>query len=285
MQDSEDAGNRNVLFYATRTGAQSLANLTQTPVQYNTIVMDKTAGWNGVDGWVVPETGTYVVNTFAEFSTSGIGARQVSVGGIPVDYIPIGNASYGSFLTGTYIDEFAKGYTIKINLWQNSGGALNSAASGGSYNYVQISKLASPQTIAASEKVYAEYTTTTPQTIGTSSVIVNYDTKVKDSHGAVTVGASWTFTAPRAGVYTISCQWSGSTTAGGNGTLWSTINAGGRSFIARTPISTGLSQYSKVMTVSIYLEKGQYVHNSAAAQVSTTLQTASGYNWITIISE
>lgn len=50
--------------------------------------------------------------------------------------------------------------------------------------------------------VYAEYETAAAQSIADNTItIVDLATKVKDTHNAVTVGASWAFTCPVPGPY------------------------------------------------------------------------------------
>lgn len=69
-------------------------------------------------------------------------------------------------------------------------------------NTLTITKLSGPSQIAASEKIYVQYKTGAGQSL-TSAGVINFGTKVEDSHGAVTTGASWKFTAPRNDVYYI----------------------------------------------------------------------------------
>lgn len=64
-----------------------------------------------------------------------------------------------------------------------------------------IVRLSGPSQIAASEKVYVHYTTNAGQNITSGlDTLINFEDKVNDSHGAVTIGASWKFTAPKAGI-------------------------------------------------------------------------------------
>ena len=55
----------------------------------------------------------------------------------------------------------------------------------------------------------------------TSATIVNFGNKTFDTHGAVTTGASWKFTAPVSGIYRVSAS-IGSNSGGGwvVGELW-----------------------------------------------------------------
>jgi hypothetical protein len=70
--------------------------------------------------------------------------------------------------------------------------------------YFTATRQSGPATIAASEKIYADYRLTVTQSIpDAASTLVNFNDKIVDSHGAVTVGAAWKFTAPRSDWYTI----------------------------------------------------------------------------------
>jgi hypothetical protein len=61
-----------------------------------------------------------------------------------------------------------------------------------------------PSQIAASEKIKARYIATAGQSIpNASSTIVDFNQKVYDTHGSVTTGGSWKFTAQRYGFLTI----------------------------------------------------------------------------------
>ena len=52
--------------------------------------------------------------------------------------------------------------------------------------------------------VHAEYTTNTAQAMTNNDyTLLDYEDKIIDTHGAVTVGASWKFTAPIPGPYNI----------------------------------------------------------------------------------
>jgi hypothetical protein len=69
---------------------------------------------------------------------------------------------------------------------------------------LSIYRLSGPSQIAATESVNAKYTTAAGQAITNgSTTTINFDTKVWDSHAAVTTGASWKYTAPISGKYRV----------------------------------------------------------------------------------
>lgn len=69
-------------------------------------------------------------------------------------------------------------------------------------NYFSLCRQSGPATIAATETVVASYYATSAESLAVNQNI-NYDTKDIDTHGAVTTGSGWVFTAPVSGLYTI----------------------------------------------------------------------------------
>jgi hypothetical protein len=145
--------------------------------------------------------------------------------------------------------------------------------------------------VAASEKVYAEYITASGQSIPPSSyTIVDYNSKLEDSHNAVTTGASWKFTAPRAGIYQLNLlnlfdlkAW----TAGEYITALIHKNGSSYKYIQDFGILSSSATYYQVRgSAGIKLNAGDYIdirfwHNSATA---SALIATSTLNWITISS-
>jgi hypothetical protein len=77
--------------------------------------------------------------------------------------------------------------------------ATNTAGNWSSVDAISLDR----ETISRLEPVKVLYTSAATGSI--SGAIVDYATKVDDTHGAVTTGASWAFVAPRAGVYKFAC--------------------------------------------------------------------------------
>lgn len=98
---------------------------------------------------------------------------------------------------------------IDVRLNQASGGAI--ALDGTSTNNtISIHRLSGPSSIAATETVAARYevggsTANASITAGATEVI-DFESRIFDTHGAVTVGASWKFTAPMSGKYRVSAM-------------------------------------------------------------------------------
>jgi len=94
-----------------------------------------------------------------------------------------------------------------------------SYAQGSNRNFsatVSFERLSGPATVAATDSVYAFYNSAAGQSIANAATaIVDFGTKVSDSHGAVTTGGSWKFTAPVSGTYQV-----GSNVRFANGLAW-----------------------------------------------------------------
>lgn len=100
-----------------------------------------------------------------------------------------------------------KGDTLRVTFSESLPTVnLDTAARG---NRFSIAKVQGPSAIAANELVAAIYESNTGQTINTAGEIFDAEDKIKDTHSAVTTGASWKFTAPVSGTYNVSAaiQW------------------------------------------------------------------------------
>jgi hypothetical protein len=105
-----------------------------------------------------------------------------------------------------------------LELWAAQDSASSKTTSAGTgVTYLHICRISGPSAIAATESVNASYGTAAAQSIPTATTtIVDFGTKNFDSHGSVTTGASWKFTAQTSGTYLINGVISysiGSTTA------------------------------------------------------------------------
>jgi len=69
----------------------------------------------------------------------------------------------------------------------------------------ELERISGPAQIAASESISASYSSNASQSINSASTtIIDFEDKQWDSHNAVTTGASWKFTAPISGIYSVS---------------------------------------------------------------------------------
>jgi hypothetical protein len=70
------------------------------------------------------------------------------------------------------------------------------------FTAIHFDRLSGPVAIAASEQIAARYTSNVAQGL-TSPFLLDFATRDYDTHGAVTTGASWKFTAPAPGRYRV----------------------------------------------------------------------------------
>lgn len=146
-------------------------------------------------------------------------------------------------------------------------------------DFISIHKLQSPQSIGTSEKLCARYTSVSGQVLNTGDII-NFETKDFDTHGAVTVGANWKFTAQEYGIYEVNAQYltqNNSTVSAipavyKNGVLYM-INYG------NSPV--GILGCTSIITL-IELNKGDYIDIRHANATADSLSTTVGVNQISI---
>lgn len=88
-------------------------------------------------------------------------------------------------------------------------------------SWVTFKRLSGPSAIAANELVAAKYSSNVTQSVPDSTVtIIDFATATFDTHGSVTTGGSWKFTAPAAGKYAVNAVCSFATNATSNRELY-----------------------------------------------------------------
>ncbi|UOF83102.1 caprin-2 domain protein [Caudoviricetes sp.] len=195
MSDSTDT--RVVALHYTNNGGTVITGDT-TNIDWTTKVQDTHSAWSGTV-FTAPVAGFYVVEGAIQYTTNTAGNVGIVVNGSSTYRAGFRYATTGDqhrFFKTIYLNA---GNTVSI---QNAtGGTLNNSAA---YHFLTIFRLSGPSQIAASETVEASYagaaSTTCPHA---AYATVNFDQQITDSHGAVTTGASWKFTAPVAGRYSV----------------------------------------------------------------------------------
>lgn len=273
------------------TTAQTLANNTATKVTFNQIDSDTHGMWDAVNNrWVVPVAGYYRIDASLYWETNSANMRmiRIHVNGTNVSFgNQIGNAVDRVTTKSSTIQRMNAGDYVEVWGEQSSGGNLDIRA-GATVDYFEISRLSGPSQIAATETVAARYTNAVSQNVPNSGqTIIDYATKVYDSHGAVTVGSSWKFTAPVSGLYHVSfMSWWGSTAwSVGNEyrmELWKNGSQDQKIFYGIAPTST--QRLSMNGDSSIRLLAGDYI-DLRASQTSAGTQTIGAdaqTSWITV---
>lgn len=212
---SSDASTRVVATkaYATQptgTIASTLASSTTTIL--GSSEFDKTNSYNTTTGeFTVPVPGVYLISGQTSVAGTESVDNTVSVGlykdGALVNSQFSSIRVWATAVTGTpaqygFMVDCVAGNILTIRTASTITTPTFSSNAG--QHYLQIHRLSGPAQIAASETVTAKYNTNAGQSIDTATnEVVDFEDKLWDSHGAVTVGASWKFTAPVSGTYSV----------------------------------------------------------------------------------
>lgn len=241
--------NSNVISFVARVPISGWASQTQASNQsqnrviaaygsFDTLTHTSTGNWQGITAltsikdttaslstggtYTIPESGWYSITNQTTFSANATGVRGARI------------KQNGSVITSKYEDSadgtisqsvvaeieypFVAGDAITFEAYQSSGGNLAyDNASGAAF--VNIHKIQGPVATLPTEKVSASYSRTTSQSISNSGAqIIDFSTKITDTHNAVTTGGSWKFTAPVAGEYIVNAAvfYDAATYAAGN---------------------------------------------------------------------
>jgi hypothetical protein len=206
---SNDTDSRVCAAQISSSGTQSINNATFTKINFTSSTFDTHGAWDGTNKYTVQVAGVYKVWGTMEFADNATGSRYVALykNGSEVNgtMVRAGSSTTNSgrqtwtaalvrCIPGDYLEVFAQ---------QTSGGSMTMHAN--SPSQVSFERLTGPATIASSEVVVAKYASDASQSIASGSdVIVDFEDKIVDTHGAVTTGAAWKFTAPVSGNYQVS---------------------------------------------------------------------------------
>lgn len=189
----------------------SIANNAYETIDFDTKVFDTHGAVTTGASWkfTAPSPGYYRVSTGVNWaSTTNMTNSAVKVfktGSASEDSLLGAFATGMSQMTGSATFYLQAGDVLTPQVYQADSGAAARNLTSSSNTYITIEKLSGPSQIAASESVSASYSTGAGQTITNSGgpYVIDFGTKAYDSHGAVTTGASWKFTAPISGEYEI----------------------------------------------------------------------------------
>lgn len=140
---------------------------------------------------------------------------------------------------------------------------------------------------AETRPVYASYgmsSSSTSSTITAADTLMDFDTKVLDSHGAVTTGASWKFTAPVPGLYRMRYTVTGSSTTADLAIIGSVYKNGSK--IREQYREKGNTTSARVPDMTyefeIWLNARDYFAPYIYSSSSNTIQKSVTYNWIDV---
>lgn len=289
----QDAGQREISFSAKATGtAQSIAHGAFTRVTFGSTIHDKTGSWDG-SVFTAQESGRFFVNFQGEMASAA--NLVASLWGIRKNGSALIYSTSFTDISGkaqiSLLVDMLKGETIDVAVYQETSGSAARDMGVGASVSLQIFKISSPQQIAASEKVYAEYTTASGQFIANSDTVINYDSKVIDSHNAVTTGAAWNFKAPKSSVYNLNMlALIGSRTWTSGNFAYAQIYKNGTAykFLTDITVNGNFTGYMELKgSTGIYLNIDDYitVYGTQTEVANQTLIANAALNWITIESE
>lgn len=192
VSSSLDDG-RIVDLMVEKTTTQSSITANTTKITYDSKIKDSHNAWS-TDTYTVPVAGDYMLTVGYKTATSSTTLLVYKNGSL---YKTIGspNSTYHLSIS-KMIPDLKAGDTLDLR----QGSTENSVgASTGEY-FIQLVRVSGPQTITATETIRASYYASANKSASTSAPI-DFDTRIEDTHLAVTVGSNWKFTAPAPGVY------------------------------------------------------------------------------------
>jgi hypothetical protein len=155
--------------------------------------------------------GTYAVTAIAGF------AKPTTAGQIDLKIVKNGTPHWAEFKDFTSAGYTTKTVQVKGSVYLLAGDYIEiktehsygttALIGDASRQRVSIERVGGSELVQPGEKVYASYACSNSSSVSdNTATLIDYDTKLVDSHGAVTTGGSWKFTAPMAGFYTISAS-------------------------------------------------------------------------------
>ena len=249
MSDQQDT--RVVDFMGYVASNQALTSMT-TNINL-TAYRDSHGAWNGSQ-FTVPVAGDYLIGCNIPFTTSPSHSTYVFLNGS--SSFELGHSASTDTTRGTCLLHNLKvGDVISFR-----DGTLVTSAN--SEKRTWITRISGPNQIAASETVRASYYCSTNQA-ATSSAPINFDTKEYDSHGAVTTGLGWKFTAPMPGGYNL-CGALAHTTATAHGTLIYKNGSAYKGFMDFTTTTGFVQSFS----VDVQMNQGDYIEIRPSANIT-----------------
>lgn len=260
------------LIAAMYQNSENVTASSSVPFNFQTKVIDTHNKVTTGAAWkfTVPEHGIYGVSYSLGYGSGTLGTVSLYKNGTEycvMEYLNTGHAGTFSLIElnqGDYIDLRPDNSMISY---------------ANPKDYISIFKLQSPQSIGTSEKLCARYTSVSGQVLNTGDII-NFETKDFDTHGAVTVGANWKFTAQEYGIYEVNVQYqtlNNSTVSAipavyKNGSLY-LINLGSS--------HVGILGCANIITL-VELNKDDYIDARHGNATADSLSTTANVNQISI---
>lgn len=210
---SDSAATRVVAMRALTNTSGTNYNNGPTQVPLATVVYD-THGKLASNVYTIPVPGYFHINGATSLAGTLTGTQDVTVlariNGSTTYRLGVttGNGSNANYTVS------GSGVTLLLNagdtvdmLIQTGAASSMPVSTTAAYTWFEIKQVQGPAQIQAATIVAARYETAAGQSIPTaSSTIVDFGTKTFDTTGSVTTGASWKFTAPGPGIYSVSAM-------------------------------------------------------------------------------
>lgn len=278
VQMSDSADTRVVAVRVTNS-TTSTVGTTPTKIPYANVTYDTHGAWNTAGTFTAPVSGYYrvtvMLTTTALTSTDDTNGRtlDISLYKNGVQYSLIAQNRNTRSTVSHYYEAMGSdtvycdaGNTLEIYATNALTGSSTTLIGSADYNHVAIEKVNGPSAIAATETIAAKYTAVNTTTFTTSGVVADFATKVFDTHGAVTTGASWKFTAPASGIYQVSATFYPGNTNG----LILNIRKNGSSVTRFSDYAASATAKLHTGTTIIQLNAGDYVDLIGLSGSSTT---------------
>ncbi len=247
---------------ATITGTQQLTITTPD--------VDTHAGLSS-NNYTIPVAGVYEISN--TISGNFGGASNISAS-IYLNAAPIKTMITGSTAASQNLNTKA---TITRTFRTGDVIAFYGIASAGTFNIsantCEIKRISGPSQIASVERIAASYSLSTNQTSNATTPIP-FDVRQYDTHNACTVGTGFRFTAPNAGIYTVSGLFTTNNT-----TLFVVYKNG----TAYGPIGRNAATFEYTTTLDVPLNAGEFLDVRFATS-QTAIGAAFGSNNACVIN-
>lgn len=293
---SSDAATTVVAASAYKAANQTGVNTNNSAVKItlDTVAFDRQGAFDTTNNrYVVKVPGDYDIETLIYVTGTNVLANYYDIR----LYKNGSLYAYGQTTTATTNVAFSLALNHKLNLVAGDylelylfGTGNNSAStltvSGGfGATRMNVERISGSNQIAASETVSAKYSSAVASTLN-GGVIKDYATKVWDTHGAVTTGASWKFTAPISGKYSVKARLETASLVWAAGQQVNLILfKGGVSYetLHRIPIqATGTLIHYLAGAIEVELLAGEYIDVRSDSSVAGNTGTSAGDSTVTI---
>lgn len=277
VQMSNDTDTRVVAANYNRSSGTQALTAQVTDISFPNSLQDTHSAWNGTQ-FTAPISGFYCFDGSIQISTQTAGSVALFVDGVRQktcspnrDVSEIKHFSAVYFLSAGQIASFRAENTYTVSV------------SADDYHYISIYRLSGPSAIAASETVAAKYEMAASQAISASPTYtrINFGTKLYDSHGIVTTGASWLFTVPVSGLYEVTGAIRYTATTVTNSVVVSIVAASGKEVVDTLCITTAATN-SKTFAGTASLLAGDTFYLQCTQNSGGTVTLGSADSYISI---